>query len=473
MNRIIQTINGYLWGLPMIAFLFLTHLFMTVKTGFIQRKTLRAIRLSAKSSEGHKGDISPFQSLATTLASTLGTGNIVGVGTAVALGGAGAVFWCWITGVFGMATQYAECLLSVRYRVKNQKGEFSGGPMYVLSEGLNSKPLGMIYAILAGVCGLLTGASIQSNAIAGIIKESTGDRDRYIEVFKGEVSLTGIAVGVVLSLLTALVVFGGVKKISQVCSFFVPVMAVAYTGGCVAVLFINRSFLADSLVMIIREAFSLRSVSSGAVGGAMLLACRYGVARGLFSNEAGLGTSSVVSASANTPNPVRQGLVSMTATFWDTVVMCLVTGLVIVSTCLAEDSISMYCEDGGFLCFKAFSRLPKIGEGLLVFGMITFAFSTILGWCFTGEKCAEFVMGEKGAYVYRYLWVAAVLVSPVISFDMVWNLADLFNALLAVPNVYSLVMLSGEVHRLTQKYIDNPERVTEKEAVKTKTPDTQ
>ncbi len=457
MNSIIQTINGYLWGFPMIAFLFLTHLFMTVRTGFVQRKTLRAIRLSVKSPEGVKGDISPFQSLATTLASTLGTGNIVGVGTAVALGGAGAVFWCWITGVFGMATQYAECLLSVRYRVKDKNGQYSGGPMYVLRNGLKSKVLGGAYACLAAFCGLLTGASIQSNAIAGIINESLKGADKKVDVFGAELSLTGVLVGIITALLTALVVFGGVTKISQVCSFFVPFMAVVYIGGCIVVLFINRSVLLESISLIFREAFSFRSAVGGAVGSVMLTSCRYGVARGLFSNEAGLGTSSVVSACANTPNPVRQGLVAMTATFWDTVVMCLVTGLVIVSTLISDNSISSADAQGGFLCYKAFSLIPFIGESLLLFSMVTFAFSTILGWCFTGEKCAEYFLGEIGTKAYRYLWVLAVLVSPVMSFDMVWNLADLCNALLAVPNVYSLVMLSSEVKSLTRKFIDDTE----------------
>ncbi len=458
MNSIIQTINGYLWGFPMIAFLFLTHLFMTVRTGFIQRKTLKAIRLSVRSPQGSKGDISPFQSLATTLASTLGTGNIVGVGTAVALGGAGAVFWCWVTGIFGMATQYAECLLSVRYRIKNSKGQFSGGAMYVLSRGLNSKVLGGIYACLAAFCGLLTGASIQSNAIAGIIKESLKGGDKSFDVFGAELSLTGVLVGIITALLTALVVFGGVTKISQVCSFFVPFMALAYVGGCAVILFCNRSVLLESISLILRDAFSLKAVTGGAVGSTMLLACRYGVARGLFSNEAGLGTSSVVSACANTPNPVRQGLVAMTATFWDTVVMCLVTGLVIVSTQLAGNSISPADTEGGFLCYKAFSLIPFCGEGLLLFSMVTFAFSTILGWCFTGEKCAEYILGDRGTVIYRSLWILAVLVSPVMSFEVVWNLADLCNALLAIPNVYSLVMLSGEVKKLTQIFIDDTEK---------------
>lgn len=461
MNSIIQTINGYLWGFPMIAFLFCTHLYMTFKTGFIQRKVAKGIVLSTKKPQGDTGDISPFETLATTLASTLGTGNIVGVSTAVTLGGAGAVFWCWITGVLGMATQYAECLLSVRYRVKNSKGEFCGGAMYVLERGLKSRKLGIVYATLAAVCGLLTGASIQANSIGGIIRESLGDVKDNIRFAGTDISLTGLVTGVILAVLTALVIFGGVKKISQVCSLFVPFMAVAYMGGCLVIMCINRSVLIDSLRLIMVSAFSFRSVAAGALGGTMLVACRYGVARGLFSNEAGVGTSSVVSANAVTPNPVRQGLVSMTATFWDTVVMCLVTGVVIVSTMLTDHGLQTESAEGGFLCYRAFQQIPFAGGGILIFSMVTFAFSTILGWCFTGEKCCEYVFGERGVPVYRFLWVMAVLVSPVISFDMVWNLADLCNALLAIPNVYSLVMLSSQVKDLTLRFADDTERVFE------------
>ena len=461
MNSIIQTINGYLWGFPMIAFLFCTHLYMTYKTGFVQKKVIKGIVLSTKKPQGDAGNISPFETLATTLASTLGTGNIVGVSTAVALGGAGAVFWCWITGVLGMATQYAECLLSVRYRVKNSKGEFCGGAMYVLERGLKSRGLGIVYAFLAACCGLLTGASIQANSISGIIRESLGNPRDNISFAGADISLTGIVTGIILAVLTGLVIFGGVQKISQVCSLFVPFMAVAYMAGCFVILCINGSVILDSLRLIIVSAFSVRSISAGALGGAMLVACRYGVARGLFSNEAGVGTSSVVSANAVTPNPVRQGLVSMTATFWDTVVMCLVTGVVIVSTLLSDSSLQSSDIEGGFLCYRAFQRIPFAGGGILVFSMVTFAFSTILGWCFTGEKCCEYVLGERGVPVYRFLWVVAVLVSPVVSFDAVWNLADLCNAFLAIPNVYSLVMLSPQIKELTLRFADDTEGVFE------------
>lgn len=455
MASIIQTLNGYLWGFPMIAFLFLTHIFMSVKTGFIQRKTFTAIKLSVKAPHDASGEISPFRTLATSLASTLGTGNIVGVGTAVALGGAGAVFWCWLTGVLGMATQYAESLLAVMYRVKDNKGAYSGGPMYVLERGLKSRRLGVAYALLAGFSGLLTGAAIQSNAITGIIQESLNGADRSVLLFQREVSLTAVITGFVMALLTALVVFGGLGAISKVCSFCVPFMALGYTICCGVILFINREFLFDTVCEILHSAFSIRSATGGVIGGTMLVSCRYGVARGLFSNEAGLGTSSVVSASAVTPNPVRQGLVSMTATFWDTVVMCLVTGLVVVSTMLSDDSIDISQSEGGFLCYKAFSLIPAVGEGLLVGSMVIFAFSTILGWCYTGEKCAGYIFGDNGCRVYKILWVLAVLMAPMITFDMVWGLADLFNALLAIPNVYALIALSGKVKEQTDLHIND------------------
>lgn len=457
MNELILSINGYLWGLPMIAFLFCTHLLMTVRSRFIQRKVLRGIRLSVRKPQGAKGDISPFEALSTSLASTLGTGNIIGVGTAVAMGGAGAVFWCWITGIFGMATQYGECLLSVKYRVSKSAGGFTGGTMYVLEHGVGSRPLGIVYAALAAGCGLLTGAVIQTNAISNVVAETVGDRDRTLEFLSAEISLSELAVGIVTAVLTALVIFGGISVISRVCSFFVPFMAVAYILGCFAILFINRGVLLDSLRLIVSEAFSLKAAAGGATGTVMMTACRFGMARGLLSNEAGLGTSSIVSASANTPNPVRQGLVAMTATFWDTVVMCLVTGVVIVSTVVASNGINLQNTDGGSLCYMAFTQIPYIGRGLLVFGIITFAFSTILGWSWVGESCAVYIFGAKAHRVYLALWVAAVFIAPMISLDIVWNLADLCNALLAIPNVFSLVMMQKVISRETDLYIDNIE----------------
>ncbi|MBQ9742624.1 MAG: sodium:alanine symporter family protein [Ruminococcus sp.] len=457
MNDIILAINGYLWGLPMIAFLFCTHLFMTVRTGFVQRKTLTALRLSVIPVADSKKGVSPFQALSASLASTLGTGNIIGVGTAVAMGGAGAVFWCWITGILGMATQYAECMLAVKFRQTKPDGSHHGGTMYVLRDGVGSKKTAVVYAFLAAVCGLLTGAAIQSNAVANVVVESLGHRDRMLSIFGTNISVIKVSVGVLTAVITSLVIFGGAKVIARVCSRVVPFMAVIYMLGCGTILFINRAVLLQTLSLIIREAFSLSALGGGMSGSVMMIACRFGIARGLLSNEAGLGTSSVISAGAVTPNPVRQGLVAMTATFWDTVVMCLVTGVVIVSTILSLPAVQLDGVDGSGLCYLAFSRIPIIGEELLVFGMITFAVSTVLGWSWIGLECAEFVFGQRVRRAYLILWVAMILIAPVVELDVVWNVADLCNALLAVPNVYALVMLNGQVHSETAVYINNPE----------------
>ncbi|MBQ4568677.1 MAG: sodium:alanine symporter family protein [Ruminococcus sp.] len=448
MAMFIQTINGYLWGFPMIAFLFSTHIFMSIKTGFVQRRVFKGIRLSVSAYEKGRGDMSPFASLATTLASTLGTGNIIGVGSAVALGGAGAVFWCWVTGVFGMATQYGECMLSVKFRTRNHRGEFCGGPMYVLRDGASSRGLGLFYAFLAALCGLVTGAAIQSNSISEIIISAVVGRS-----FKVSPTAVKVLVGIITATLASLVIFGGVKSVGRVCSFFVPFMAGAYILGCVAVLFVNRGVVLEALCLIIKDAFSLRALSGGAQGSALMLACRYGMARGLFSNEAGLGTSSVVCACAESKSPVRQGMISMTATFWDTVVMCFVTGVVIVSTELAvAGAVEVGTLEQGNLCLRAFCRIPYIGEWLLVFSMVTFAFSTVIGWYVVGEKCFTFVFGEGATAVYRVLWVLAVLVAPVCTLQGVWAVGDLVNALLVIPNVTGLVLLSGTVKKETREY---------------------
>ncbi len=449
MGAIIQTINGYLWGFPMIAFLFLTHIFMSIKTGFVQRKVFVGIRLSVSSEGSGKGELSPFSCLATSLASTLGTGNIIGVGTAVALGGAGAVFWCWVTGIFGMATQYAECMLSVKFRTRNQNGDYSGGPMYVLEKGVGSRSIGMIYGVLAALCGLITGAAIQTNAISDVVTETVIRRSEEADTLSIQ-----LIIGAVTAFLAALVIFGGVASIGKVCSFFVPFMAAAYIIGCVCVLFINRSVLSGSLALILKEAFSFRAVAGGAQGSVIMFACRYGMARGLFSNEAGLGTSSVVCACAQTNHPVRQGLISMTATFWDTIVMCLVTGVVVVSYQVKSfGGVMLNSLEGGRLCLEAFCDIPYVGEGLLVFSMITFAFSTILGWSVVGEKCISFVFGQRACKPYRVLWIISVLLAPVCNLQGVWALGDLVNGLLVVPNVTGLIFLADTVKSETLQFI--------------------
>ncbi|MBR2724257.1 MAG: sodium:alanine symporter family protein [Ruminococcus sp.] len=443
MSSFIETINGYLWGLPMIAFLFLTHILMSVRTGFIQRKVFKGIRLSLGKDKSTKDGISPFSALATTLASTLGTGNIIGVSTAVALGGAGAVFWCWLTGLLGMATQYCECVLSVIFREKDSKGEYQGGPMYVLKNGVGSKALGRVYASLAAVAGLITGAAIQTNAIKETVLESVISRNKEFD----DPSVISLCAGTVVAVLTALVIFGGLKSVATVCSMVVPFMAVAYTLGCLLILLINRELVCESFVLIIKDAFSLKSATGGFMGSALMLSCRYGVSRGLFSNEAGIGTSSVICANANTDLPAKQGLISMTATFWDTVVMCLITGLAVVSTGLCCDVSD---TQGAMLCMTAFSRIPYVGKGVLVFSMIAFAFSTILGWSAIGEKFIVFLLGEKAAKPYRAFWVMTIFISSFVSLEGIWALGDLINGILVVPNVAGLLLLSGKVRDITR-----------------------
>lgn len=446
MSGFIETINGYLWGFPMIAFLFLTHIVLSVKTRFVQRKVFKGIRLSFEKDETKKDGISPFSALATTLASTLGTGNIIGVSTAVAMGGAGAVFWCWLTGILGMATQYCECVLSVKYREKDSMGEYQGGPMYVLKNGVGSKALGMIYASLAAVGGLITGAAIQTNAIKETVLQTVASDAKSIG--KTTEFTVEFMVGFIAATLTALVIFGGLKSISYVCSMVVPFMAVAYASGCMIILFINRDFIFESLIIIFRDAFSLKSAGAGFMGSAMMLSCRYGASRGLFSNEAGIGTSSVICASTNINSPQRQGLVSMTATFWDTVVMCFITGLAVVSTGLCGD---VGDNQGDMLCMAAFCRIPYVGKGVLVFSMIAFAFSTILGWSAIGEKFVVYIFSQKAVRPYRVLWVVAVFVSSFVALEGVWALGDFINALLVLPNVMGLLLLSNKIKDIKNK----------------------
>ncbi len=450
----ISKLNGYLWGFPMIAFLFSTHIFMTGKTRGIQRKLFKGVRLSVTKPKGDTGEISPFEALSTSLASTLGTGNIIGVASAVAVGGAGAVFWCWITGVLGMATQYCEVLLSVKYRVKNEKGEYVGGPMYSLMRGVKSRPLGLLYAFVAALGGLITGSVIQSNAIGNVFSQGSFEESLTFSFLGLNIRLSDFLVGLCVAILTSLVIFGGIGFISKICRYLVPFMAAVFMAACVVILIINRSFLWEAVTRIFRDAFLPRSAGGGFVGSTILVAARYGVARGLFSNEAGLGTSSIVSASANTPNPVRQALVSMTATFWDTVVMCFVTGVVMVSSIIASEG-SMDYVDSGSVCYLAFSRIPYVGTLVLTFSMTVFAFSTIIGLSCVGVSCITCVFGVKGATPYRVLWVLGVFIAPMVPLDVLWAVADLCNATLAVPNVLSLFMLRTVVKGESEKYMSN------------------
>ena len=455
MDAIVTFINwldDFIWGIPMIVLLLGTHLFMTARTGFIQRKLFTGIRLSVTKDPDSPGDVSQFQALTTALASTIGTGNIIGVGTAIFLGGPGAVFWCWIAGVFGIATKYAESLIAVKYRVRTRDGKMQGGAMYALERGLNLKWLGVAFALLATIASFGIGCGTQINAIAEVIENNV------------PFHIPPIAIGIVGGILTAIVIIGGIQSIASVCEKLVPFMAIFYVLGCIIILGINIDTLVPAIGAILRLAFTPGAVAGGLVGQGLLIALRFGVARGLFSNESGMGSAPLVASAAQTRNPVRQALVSSTGTFWDTVVVCLMTGLVLVSTIMKNPAINMVdITDGGKLTTLAFSQIPVLGPVILVVGIITFAWSTILGWSYYGERCAQYLWGKKSLLPYKLIFVAVVVVGPVLALDLVWTIADILNALMAIPNLIAVLLLSGVIAKETRHYLNNLDEVDKTE----------
>lgn len=452
-SAVMNGFNDFLWGWFMIILLLGTHIFLTIRTKFVQRKTFKAIKLSVTKDPDSDGDISPFQALATALASTIGTGNIIGVGTAIALGGPGAVFWCWLTGVFGIATKYSESLIGVKYRVKTSDGRMLGGAMYALERGFKFKTLGKILAVLFALFALLAsfgiGSGVQVNAISNIMNNTFNLGT--VNLFGQDASVISIIVGVLVAAITAVVIFGGIKSISRVCELLVPFMAVFYVLGCLIILGMNFDVLGKTFEMIFQDAFSLKSVAGGFLGSSLMLAARYGIARGLFSNESGMGSAPIVASAARTRNPVRQAMISSTGTFWDTVVVCLMTGLVLVSSIIKNPAIDV--SDGGDLTYKAFQQIPVIGTPILVIGIAAFAYSTILGWSYYGERCVEYLFGRCGMIPYKLIFVFILLIGPVIKLDLVWTMADIFNALMSIPNLIAVVVLSPVVVKETNYYL--------------------
>ena len=452
-SAVMNGFNDFLWGWFMIILLLGTHIFLTIRTKFVQRKTFKAVKLSVTKDPDSDGDISPFQALATALASTIGTGNIIGVGTAIALGGPGAVFWCWLTGVFGIATKYSESLIGVKYRVKTSDGRMLGGAMYALERGFKFKTLGKILAVLFALFALLAsfgiGSGVQVNAISNIMNNTfiLGT----VNLFGQDASVISIIVGVLVAAITAVVIFGGIKSISRVCELLVPFMAVFYVLGCLIILGMNFDVLGKTFEMIFQDAFSLKSVAGGFLGSSLMLAARYGIARGLFSNESGMGSAPIVASAAQTRNPVRQAMISSTGTFWDTVVVCLMTGLVLVSSIIKNPAIDV--SDGGDLTYKAFQQIPVVGTPILVIGIAAFAYSTILGWSYYGERCVEYLFGRGGMIPYKLIFVFILLIGPVIKLDLVWTMADIFNALMSIPNLIAVVVLSPVVVKETNYYL--------------------
>src|SRR5574344_1880610 len=396
---IVSVVSSFIWGWPMIILLLGTHLFLTIRLRFPQSKIFKAIGLSFKKDKGSSGDVSQFGALATSLAATIGTGNIIGVATAVSLGGPGAVLWCWLTGIFGIATKYGEGLLSIKYRVKTEEGTMLGGPMYALERGLHAKWLAVIFCV---------------------------------------------------SLVTLVVCFG-IKGIARVCEVLVPFMAIFCIFGCVAILALNWGVLGQTISLICHSAFSAKAGIGGLAGTTVMMACRFGIARGLFSNESGMGSAPIAAAAAKTRNPVRQALVSSTGTFWDTVVVCALTGLVLVSSIINNPSISY--TDGAKLTQLAFGQIPKVGSIFLTISLVTFTFSTILGWSYYAEKAIEYLAGHRFIIYYRVIWVALVYVGAVLDLSLVWNIADIMNAMMAVPNIIALLLLSGVIVAETRKYL--------------------
>ena len=437
----LKTADAFLWGPPLLILLFGTHVFFTIRLCFVQRHLGKAFGIIADRDKSEKGDVSPFAALAVALASTIGIGNIVGVATAVVLGGPGAVFWCMFAGIFGMATKYAESLLAVRYRVRSADGTTHGGPMYTMLNGVKSKVMAFAFAIFASVAVLGTGNLTQSNAIAGIVKDTFG-----VPLW-----VTGVAVAI----LVALVILGGLQSIAKVCTCLVPFMSAIYLGGCVILLIMNFGLLDDAVKLIFRSAFSLEAAGGGAAGYAFMLAARFGIARGLFSNEAGMGSEPIVAACATTRNAVRQGLVSYRGTFC-TIIICAVTGLVLVSGALARPDIVSLHDTNSILTQRCFEQIPYVGKYILAFGIFAFAITTVLGWFYYGQECLRFMIDKPAVlFGYKILYVLLVFIGSVSVLSVVWDFANFANGLMVIPNILSLLILNKVVVSETRKYLWN------------------
>lgn len=422
-----QSINQFLWSGPLLFLLMGTHLYFTMKLHFPQKNILKAIRLSVTPSGKKDGaNLSVFATLSTTLAATLGTGNIIGVSTAIALGGPGAVFWCWITGILGMATAYAECFLSVRFRSRDKDGAYQGGPMYVWQNGLHKPSVGKFYGILTLIAAFGVGCTTQSNSITQTTSLSFG--------------LNPHMAGFAAAILAGLVIVGGIRSIGNVCMKIVPFLGILYTASCVLLLVINREALVPAIRLILSHALAPRAALGGAAGSSLMLTARYGIARGLFTNEAGIGTAAIAAAASQTDDPARQAYVSMTAVFWDTVVMCLLSGLVIVSNLLLHPESARGVNEAG-LTEAAFSYLPFLGNVFLSLCLVAFAITTLIGWSYLGEQAYRYVTGNKGIFIYKVAYIVMIYVGAVLPLNPVWECTDLINALMVIPNVAALFLL--------------------------------
>lgn len=440
-ENVLNTLSAWIWQQPYLMILLVgTGIFLSIRLLFLQFRALPyALKLALwphrppHTNTAAHGDISHFAALMTALSATIGTGNIAGVATAVVLGGPGAVFWMWITAVFGMATKYAEGILAVKYRVTDSKGEMSGGPMYYIELGMKQKWLAVLFALFATLASFGIGSSVQSNSVAASLEAGFG--------------LPPAVTGIILTILTGVVVLGGIKSIARASSLIVPFMAVIYVAGGLLVILLHTDLIMPAFKLIFASALDFQAAGGAAVG----LAIRYGVARGLFSNEAGMGSAPIAAAAAITDHPARQALVSMTGTFLDTIIVCTITGLVLTMGFIA-DSHSYGGLSGAALTIAKFDTLLPGGGWIVIFGMVFFAYSTILGWCYYGEKCCAYLFGDRAVTAYRIVYVLTVLLGTLLSLDLVWTVADIFNGLMAVPNLIGLLFLSGVVVRETRDF---------------------
>ncbi len=434
----LSAINDIIWGWPMLILLVGAHIFLTFKLKFIQKYIFKALKLTITKDKGATGDVSQFGALSTALAATLGTGNIVGVAMAIYLGGPGAIFWLWVVGFFAIATKYAEGLLAVKYRVKTSDGTMLGGPMYALERGLNMRWLGVLFAIFCILAAFGIGNMVQVNAISLMMKNQ----------FNVNVHITGI----ILFIMTFAVVVGGIKSIAKVSAKIVPTYAVIFVLMTIFVICMNITYVPEALLLIVKSAFTSRAAGGGFVASTLLMAMRYGVARGLFSNESGLGSAPIAAAAAITRNPVRQALVSMSAVFLDTIVVCFLTGVMLVTIILKNPIGYESLEGGQFVAF-AYNQIPIIGPIILTIGIFLFAWTTVLGWCYYAERAMEYLFGKKCILPFRIIFCLIVYIGAVIPLVVVWEAADMFNALMAIPNLVSLLLLSGVLVSETKKYL--------------------
>ena len=433
-----SAVNSFVWGPPMLFLLVGTGVYLTIgtkffsilKLGYVLRNTL--LKIFSKDQVG-EGEITPFQAVATALAATVGTGNIAGVATAIALGGPGAVFWMWVSAVFGMTTKFGEVVLSINYREKTQDGRFVGGPMYYIANGLNLKWLATVFAVFGALAAFGIGNMVQSNSVAASLQESF--------------NISPLVTGLVLAVLTALVILGGIKRIGSVTEKLVPGMAAIYILGAVFIIFMNGSHIPEAFGLIFGNAFTGTAAVGGFAGSTLAMAVRFGVARGVFSNEAGLGSAPIAHAASTTDHPVRQGLWGVFEVFMDTIVICTLTALAILVSGLWNTGVT-----GAALTTQAFDEAILGGGYIVSIGIMLFAFSTILGWSYYGERCAEYLFGEKAIVPYRIIWIPFVVIGAIGGLEFIWDLADTMNGLMAIPNLVGILLLSGTVLRLTKEF---------------------